>query len=137
MSRAIGWCVLALLAACSGGEDAAPSNQLAAGPGPASNVTSDPGGARSIAPAVGLTASVSALSGDTSDLSVRVTDLGTIIDLPADALFEYDRATLTPAAETELRKAADLIEGAGQAREILLSGKAGQLLDRYVEATNA
>ncbi len=33
-------------------------------------------------------------------------------------------------------KAVDLAEGAGQAREILLSGKAGLVLDRYVEASN-
>lgn len=33
-------------------------------------------------------------------------------------------------------KASDLADGAGQARDILLSGKAGQLLDRYVEAAN-
>ncbi|WP_426162831.1 OmpA family protein [Sandarakinorhabdus sp. DWP1-3-1] len=56
-----------------------------------------------------MTAPVSDLSADRSDLKVRVTDLGTIIDLPADALFDYDQATLTPAAETELRKAAELI----------------------------
>jgi anthranilate phosphoribosyltransferase len=34
-------------------------------------------------------------------------------------------------------KASDLIDGAGQAREALLSGKAGVLLDRFVEASNA
>ena len=33
-------------------------------------------------------------------------------------------------------KAADLTDGAGQAREALLSGKAGALLDRFVEASN-
>ena len=33
-------------------------------------------------------------------------------------------------------KAADLTDGAGQAREALLSGKAGVLLDRFVEASN-
>ncbi|MEO7410262.1 MAG: anthranilate phosphoribosyltransferase, partial [Sphingomicrobium sp.] len=33
-------------------------------------------------------------------------------------------------------KASDLTEGAGQAREALLSGKAGAVLDRFVEATN-
>ncbi len=33
-------------------------------------------------------------------------------------------------------RASDLADGAGQAREILLSGKAGVVLDRYVEATN-
>ena len=33
-------------------------------------------------------------------------------------------------------KAIDLTEGAGQAREVLLSGQAGTLLDRFVEASN-
>ena len=33
--------------------------------------------------------------------------------------------------------ASDLAEGAGQAREALLSGGAGVVLDRYVEASNA
>ena len=33
-------------------------------------------------------------------------------------------------------RAGDLTEGAGQAREALLSGKAGALLDRFVEASN-
>lgn len=33
-------------------------------------------------------------------------------------------------------KASDLADGANQAREILLSGQAGALLDRYVEASN-
>jgi anthranilate phosphoribosyltransferase len=33
-------------------------------------------------------------------------------------------------------RASDLAEGAGQAREVLLSGQAGALLDRYVEASN-
>ncbi|MCP6313104.1 OmpA family protein, partial [Klebsiella pneumoniae] len=44
-----------------------------------------------------------------SGLNTRVTDTSTIIDLPADALFDFDKATLTPAAEGELRKAAELI----------------------------
>lgn len=34
-------------------------------------------------------------------------------------------------------KATDLTDGAGQAREVLISGKAGALLDRFVEASNA
>lgn len=57
----------------------------------------------------GLTADVSALSGDRSDLNIRVTELGTVVDLPSDALFEYGKATLTPVAETELAKAAELM----------------------------
>ena len=37
-----------------------------------------------------LSAKVSPLTGAVSGLRTRVTDMGTIIDLPADALFEYD-----------------------------------------------
>ena len=71
-------------------------------PAPAADTTPPP--ARS-----GLSAKVSPLTGTVSGLQTRVTDMGTIIDLPADALFEYDKAVLTPAAEVELRKAAEMI----------------------------
>ena len=57
----------------------------------------------------GLTGRVSALNATVSGLNTRVTDTATIIDLPADALFDFDKATLTAAAEGELRKAAELI----------------------------
>src|SRR3546814_20023700 len=56
-----------------------------------------------------MSAKVSSLTGTVSGLNTRVTDMGTIIDLPADALFEYDKAVLTQAAEVELRQAAELI----------------------------
>jgi len=56
-----------------------------------------------------MSAKVSSLKGTVSGLNTRVTDMGTIIDLPADALFEYDKAVLTQAAEVELRKAAEMI----------------------------
>lgn len=57
----------------------------------------------------GLRATVSDLTGTVSGLNTRMTEMGLVIDLPADALFEYDKADLTPAAEAELRKAAELI----------------------------
>ncbi|MBU0865831.1 MAG: OmpA family protein [Alphaproteobacteria bacterium] len=60
----------------------------------------------------GVTGTVSNLTGDISGLNVRVTDMGTIIDLAADALFEFDKADLTPAAEAQLQKAAALIRKA-------------------------
>ncbi|WP_447762219.1 OmpA family protein [Sphingopyxis panaciterrae] len=56
-----------------------------------------------------MRADVSALAADSSGLNVRVTDMGTIIDLAADALFDFDKSTLTAVAETELGKAAELI----------------------------
>jgi outer membrane protein OmpA-like peptidoglycan-associated protein len=110
MIRASGWCVLPLLAACSGNEQtAAPSNttERPAQSAPGTLSTSrEPGSAGA---SNRLTAPVSALSAETSDLKIRVTELGTIIDLPADALFDYDEATLTRAAEAELLKVAELI----------------------------
>lgn len=57
----------------------------------------------------GMTGTVSSLTGDVSGLNIRVTDMGTIIDLPADALFEFDKADLTPAAEAQLQQVATLI----------------------------
>lgn len=60
----------------------------------------------------GMTGAISSLTGDVSGLSVRVTDMGTIIDLAADALFEFDQAELTPEAEAQLQKAAALIRKA-------------------------
>lgn len=71
--------------------------------------TSAPFGGTASPPPPALKAKVSPLTGTMSGLQTRVTDMGTIIDLPADALFEYDKAVLTPAAEVELRKAAEMI----------------------------
>ena len=72
--------------------------------------SSRPAGDTASPPAApGMSAKVSSLTGTVSGLNTRVTDMGTIIDLPADALFEYDKAVLTPAAEVELRKAAEMI----------------------------
>lgn len=52
-----------------------------------------------------LTASVSNLRGEVSGLNSRITDTGTIVELPSDALFEFDSAELGPEAENLLRKA--------------------------------
>lgn len=54
-------------------------------------------------------AAVSSLTANISDLNVRVTDMSTIIELPADVLFAFDKAELTPEATNALTKAADLI----------------------------
>lgn len=105
MIRALAWLLLPLLASCQAEQPAPPATngaQAAAGAEPAA-VAAEP------RQSANLTGTVSALSGDRSDLNVRVTDLGTVVDLPADALFDYDKATLTPGAEAELRKAAALI----------------------------
>lgn len=110
----------ALLAACSpGGRDDAPAGDAAAEAPTGAGATSAPGAAATDAPPAiagrpgnAMTGTVSDLKGDVSGLNIRVTDTSTIVDLPADALFEFDKADLTPGAETELRKAAELIRKA-------------------------
>ena len=105
-----------LVAACSGGEPdgTAPAAGDTAAPA-ASASPSSPAAVGAEGAAVtnpgndGLTAQVSSLTGEVSGLNTRVTDMGLVIDLPSDALFGYDEADLTPAAEIELRKAAELI----------------------------
>lgn len=52
-----------------------------------------------------LTATVSNLRGEVSGLNSRITDTGTVVELPSDALFEFDSAELGPEAENLLRKA--------------------------------
>lgn len=82
---------------------------------PASEAPAAPAPTAAAAPANapgGMTGTVSNLTGDISGLNIRVTDMGTIIDLAADALFEFDKADLTPAAHAQLQKAAALIRKA-------------------------
>lgn len=62
-----------------------------------------------LAGSAGLHGEVSPLTSDVSGLNIRVTDYGTVIDLPADALFEFDKADLTPGAAVQLAKTAELI----------------------------
>jgi outer membrane protein OmpA-like peptidoglycan-associated protein len=104
--RALALSALAL-AACAPAADSEPppasEPPAAPAPTPAAAPANPPGG---------MTGTVSNLTGDVSGLNVRVTDMGTIIDLAADALFEFDKADLTPAAEAQLQKAAALIRKA-------------------------
>jgi outer membrane protein OmpA-like peptidoglycan-associated protein len=96
----------AWLAACSGAEE----QQSAAAMG---NAAEPAATAQTPAPVSatgsGMRGTVSSLTGAVSGLNTRVTDMGLVIDLPSDALFEFDKATLTSAAEDQLRKATDLI----------------------------
>jgi outer membrane protein OmpA-like peptidoglycan-associated protein len=96
------------LAACSPAADSdPPPARETPTPAPAAPASAPPA-----TPRGGMTGSVSSLTGDVSGLNIRVTDMGTIIDLPADALFEFDKADLTPAAEAQLQKVAALIRKA-------------------------
>lgn len=101
-----------LLAACSGGGEPDNAARASADTGGATASAGAPGAsaANMAAPAgSGLRAQVSELNADISGLDTRFTDMGLVIDLPSDALFDYNKAELTPAAEIELRKAAELI----------------------------
>ena len=53
------------------------------------------------------------LTADNSDLNVRVTDLGTMVELPTDTLFAFDSAELGPEAEPKLLKATELVRRGG------------------------
>lgn len=68
------------------------------------------------APGSALTGTVSGLTGDVSQLQGLVDALGgeireheIYVALPADTLFEFDKADIRPAAEVELRTLAELI----------------------------
>ena len=60
-----------------------------------------------------LSGNVSGLTGDVTDLVVRVTDQATIVDIPADVLFEFDKASLTPAAQGPLARLLPYVQAGG------------------------
>lgn len=110
---------VALLGACGQSADEPPQAQpvadastrpAASAPVASSSATSAPVTATR-AGVGGLSGDVSALGADASGLNVRVTGLGTVLELPADALFEFDEAVLTRAAQAELGKASAMIAG--------------------------
>lgn len=68
-----------------------------------------------------LKGNVSGLTGKVSDLSVRVTDTATIVDLPADVLFEFDKFALAPSAEGPMQKLLTYVQ-AGATGKIVISG---------------
>lgn len=103
MNRSAALAVMAVLTAgCS--PAAAPQNTSATPQGASSATVQPSKGATG-----GMQADISDLHAEASGLNVRITDFGTVVDLPSDALFAYDKSDLTPAAESELRKAAELI----------------------------
>jgi outer membrane protein OmpA-like peptidoglycan-associated protein len=98
---------LLLLAACSG-KDGGTGSGNTAQPETAVEIPATP------APSAqgNLTGQVSSLTSAVSGLNIRVTDTATIIDLPADTLFEFDKADLTPDARAQLQKATEMIRKA-------------------------
>lgn len=95
-----------MLAGCSD-NNAAPANSVEPAETPVKPEVAPSGTAGEA-----LTGSVSALNADISGLNVRTTDTQTIVDLPADTLFEFDRADLTSAAAANLAKVAELVRQA-------------------------
>jgi outer membrane protein OmpA-like peptidoglycan-associated protein len=61
----------------------------------------------------GLTGQTSALTGTVSDFVVERTATETRVQLAADTLFDFDKATLSPAAQANLQRTADLVRAGG------------------------
>lgn len=97
------------LASCAG-----PHDEVALENDAAPKIETTARGERSSSPTTAsrLTGQISTLTSGISGLNVRVTDMATIIDLPADALFEFDKSTLTSEAVVQLSKAAEIIRKA-------------------------
>lgn len=98
-----------LLAACSGQPADAPAapKTPAATLAPVAAAVSKTGAVGS-----GLRGQTSGLHGDITGLMTRVTNFGTVVELPADTLFAFDKAELSPAATANLNQAAALIRAA-------------------------
>ena len=112
--RAIALLAAAVLAGCSGSGEKAQQPGVEASEAPprtsATSAVSSPSAETSSG--AKLIGQVSDLSSTVSGLDVRITDAGTVIALPADALFEFDKADLSAGASEQLFKTAELIRGA-------------------------
>jgi len=90
------------------------SPQPTAAPTSAAVPTSVPQAGRAIGTTSALTGQTSALTGAISDFQVERTATETRVALAADTLFAFDEATLTPAAESNLTRTAELVEAGGE-----------------------
>jgi outer membrane protein OmpA-like peptidoglycan-associated protein len=124
------WAVIMLaawsVAACdtsttTPGDPRANAGPEAGGPALAPSATgiAIPSGAGSTA--ANIAGKVSSLAGDVREFAVRITASSTIVELPSDTLFAFDKADLTPQALQTLPKVADLIRRAG-AGDIVIAG---------------
>jgi outer membrane protein OmpA-like peptidoglycan-associated protein len=109
--------LLPILSGCGGGEDEGEDGAPAAAPSAAERPRAEaaPDGAgpdreRHFDSGRSLHGPVSTLGGQESELRTRVTATEVIVELPADVLFEFDRADLQPEAEPSLRRLAELIQ---------------------------
>jgi len=121
MRRAPAFAALLLLPACGGGSSASQAPRQAnmadtssrpAQPPP--TPTPSPPVSRQIGAAGNMSAHTSSLRGTISDFAVERTDFGTRVQLAADTLFEFDKAELTPAAQTNLQRTAELVRQGGR-----------------------
>lgn len=119
MRQAAVGALLMFAAACGGAPmpqapdgDASSDTPLPDASSNASGISDEDSGG--IGTASDLTGSTSALTGTVSDFATERTDFGTRVQLSADTLFEFDKAVLTPAAETNLRRTADLVRQGGR-----------------------
>jgi outer membrane protein OmpA-like peptidoglycan-associated protein len=98
-----------LLAACGEARQPESVPSPAAAPTPAAPARPS----RQIGSVSSLTAETSSLTADISGFAVERTDFGTRVSLAADTLFAFDKATLTPAAEANLARAAEAVRQGG------------------------
>lgn len=80
-----------------------------------------PAPAAAIGSVSSLTAETSPLTATVSDFAVERTGFGTRVQLAADTLFDFDKASLTPVAETNLARAAELVRQGG-AGKVTITG---------------
>lgn len=107
--------IAALLAACGKAEAPAPTDTAAdaterSAPAPSGSASA---GGVSIGTTSGLTSQTSALTGAVSDFLVERTATKTRVQLAADTLFDFDKATLSSAAQGNLQRTADLVRAGG------------------------
>ena len=99
---------LLLLGACSRSADVpAPPETPVSTRAPATGTVS-----KTAAVGSELRGETSGLHGDVTGLITRVTRFGTVVELPADTLFAFDKAELSAAATANLNQAAALIRAA-------------------------
>lgn len=125
-----GWAIVMLaalsLGACDNGTSAPGEQRQSSQP-----ATGDPveAPAKVVPPAGGapnITGKVSSLTGDLREFTIRITASSTIVELPSDTLFAFDKADLTAHALQTLPKVAKLIREGGNG-EIVVAGHSDAL----------
>ena len=82
-----------------------------------------------------------AVAGKTQDLEVRETATEIRIELAADVLFDFDKATIKPEAASALHSVAEIINGKGKGRSVRIDGytdsKGGDAYNRKLSERRA